>query len=90
MARELVVNGTRIAEIGHNHQGDVGKAKELFDRAVDTVLAIKCPGGGLPPYELEHVVGRTLLVDLDEEAQLEHAHLGPVGAPVAASETGRH
>ena len=42
MARELVINGTRvaddspayvIAEIGHNHQGDVGKAKELFDRA---------------------------------------------------------
>ncbi len=42
MARELVINGTRIdddspayviAEIGHNHQGDVEKAKELFDRA---------------------------------------------------------
>jgi len=42
VARELVINGTRIdddspayviAEIGHNHQGDVGKAKELFDRA---------------------------------------------------------
>ena len=42
MARELVINGTRIdddspayviAEIGHNHQGDVAKAKELFDRA---------------------------------------------------------
>ena len=42
MARELVINGTRvaddspayvIAEIGHNHQGDVGKAKELFRQA---------------------------------------------------------
>src|SRR5262249_52935475 len=42
MARELVINGTRIdddspcyviAEIGHNHQGDVAKARELFDRA---------------------------------------------------------
>jgi sialic acid synthase len=42
VARELVINGTRIdddsppyviAEIGHDHQGDVWKAKELFDRA---------------------------------------------------------
>ncbi|MDP8921333.1 MAG: N-acetylneuraminate synthase family protein [Chloroflexota bacterium] len=42
MPRELVINGTRIdddspcyviAEIGHNHQGDVEKAKELFRRA---------------------------------------------------------
>jgi sialic acid synthase len=42
VTRELVINGTRIdddspayviAEIGHNHQGDVEKAKELFDRA---------------------------------------------------------
>ena len=33
-------------------------------------LAIKCPGGGMPPYELDNVIGRTLLVDLDEEAQL--------------------
>ncbi len=47
-------------------------------------LEIKCPGGGMPPYELENVVGRALLVDLDVEAQLAHEHLGPVGAPVAA------
>ncbi|MCC6178141.1 MAG: N-acetylneuraminate synthase family protein [Chloroflexi bacterium] len=42
MARELVINGTRIddespcyviAEIGHNHQGSVEKAKELFRQA---------------------------------------------------------
>ncbi len=42
MARELVIDGQRvaddsrcfvIAEIGHNHQGDVEKAKELFRQA---------------------------------------------------------
>jgi sialic acid synthase len=44
VARELVVNGTVInddspcyviAEIGHNHQGDVEKCKELFRQAKD-------------------------------------------------------
>jgi len=39
MDREFVIDGTRvadnepcyvIAEIGHNHQGDVGKCKDLF------------------------------------------------------------
>ena len=47
-------------------------------------LSIKCPGGGMPPYELENAIGRTLLVALDEEAPLQHEHLGPVSAPVAA------
>jgi sialic acid synthase len=41
-------------------------------------LTIKCPGGGLPPYELENVVGRTILVDLEEETPLAVEHLGPV------------
>jgi N-acetylneuraminate synthase/sialic acid synthase len=44
VARELVIDGQRvcddspcfvIAEIGHNHQGDVEKAKELFRQAKD-------------------------------------------------------
>jgi sialic acid synthase len=46
-------------------------------------VAIKSPGGVMPPYELENVIGRPLLVDLDEEAALSLEHLGPVGAPVA-------
>jgi N-acetylneuraminate synthase/sialic acid synthase len=44
MVRQLVIDGTRvaddtdcyvIAEIGHNHQGDVEHCKRLFDAAVD-------------------------------------------------------
>lgn len=44
MSRELVIDGTRvaddtdcfvIAEIGHNHQGDVEHCKRLFDAAAD-------------------------------------------------------
>lgn len=44
MSRELVIDGTRvaddtdcyvIAEIGHNHQGDLEHCKRLFDAAVD-------------------------------------------------------
>lgn len=51
MERELVIDSTRIddesecyviAEIGHNHQGNVGKAKELFARAKECgVNAVK-------------------------------------------------
>jgi N-acetylneuraminate synthase/sialic acid synthase len=39
-------------------------------------LSIKCPGGGMPPYELDNVVGRALLVDLGEEDALAFEHLG--------------
>jgi sialic acid synthase len=49
-------------------------------------LTIKCPGGGMAPYEIENVIGRVLLVDLDEEAPLAHEHLGQVGV---AAEAGR-
>jgi N-acetylneuraminate synthase/sialic acid synthase len=53
-------------------------------------LSIKCPGGGMPPYELENVVGRPILVDLDDEAPLAVEHLGPVSSPVgAATDSGR-
>ena len=31
----------------------------------------------MPPYELENVVGRPLLVDLGEESSLSFEHLGP-------------
>jgi N-acetylneuraminate synthase/sialic acid synthase len=45
-------------------------------------LSIKCPGGGLAPYELDTVIGRPLLVDVDEEQALAFEHVGP--AVVAA------
>jgi N-acetylneuraminate synthase/sialic acid synthase len=51
---------------------------------------IKCPGGGMPPYELENVVGRALLVDLSEEQPLAFEHLGPAAAPVqSGADAGR-
>jgi N-acetylneuraminate synthase/sialic acid synthase len=43
-------------------------------------LSLKCPGGGMPPYELDNVIGRTLLVDLAEEDALAFEHLGPATA----------
>jgi N-acetylneuraminate synthase/sialic acid synthase len=52
-------------------------------------LSIKCPGGGMPPYELESVLGRPILVDLDEEAPLAVEHLGPVASPVGAATDSR-
>ena len=33
-------------------------------------LAIKCPGDGLPPYEIDKVVGRTTLVPLTADADI--------------------
>ncbi len=39
-------------------------------------VVIRSPGGGLPPYELEHVIGCRLLVPLAEEAQISAEHLG--------------
>jgi sialic acid synthase len=33
-------------------------------------LTFKCPAGGLPPYELEHVIGKTLKSPLPEDAQV--------------------
>jgi N-acetylneuraminate synthase/sialic acid synthase len=41
-------------------------------------ISIKCPGGGMPPYELDTVIGRTLLVELDEEQALAFEHVGAV------------
>src|SRR5207302_5240601 len=38
-------------------------------------LTLKSPGDGLPPYELDNVVGRTLLHPLSEDAALTFEHL---------------
>ena len=38
-------------------------------------LAIKSPGGGLPPYELDNVIGRKLAQAVNEDDMLTAAHL---------------
>jgi N-acetylneuraminate synthase/sialic acid synthase len=40
-------------------------------------VAIRCPGGGMPPYELDTVLGRPLLADLPEDGALTRENLGP-------------
>ncbi len=79
MSRELTIDGRRIAddtdcyviaEIGHNHQGDLDKARQLFLRAkecgVDAVKLQKRDNRSLytaamynRPYEHENSFGRT-------------------------------
>jgi N-acetylneuraminate synthase/sialic acid synthase len=79
MNRELIIDGRRIAddtdcyviaEIGHNHQGDLEKARQLFHRAkecgVDAVKLQKRDNRALytaemynRPYENENSFGRT-------------------------------
>jgi N-acetylneuraminate synthase/sialic acid synthase len=50
-------------------------------------VAIRCPGGGLAPYEMDNVIGRPLLADLAEEDALTLEQLGPALAPVGSSST---
>lgn len=79
MRRELVIDGTRIdddgrcyviAEIGHNHQGSVEKAREMFQAAKDCgVNAVKLQKRDnrtlftremyMSPYENENSFGST-------------------------------
>jgi N-acetylneuraminate synthase/sialic acid synthase len=79
MSRELIIDGHRIAdgtdcyviaEIGHNHQGDIEKARQLFHRAkecgVHAVKLQKRDNRSLytadmyaRPYEHENSFGRT-------------------------------
>ncbi len=79
MSRELIINGRRIhddgdcyviAEIGHNHQGDLDKARELFRQAkecgADAVKLQKRENRTLytaamyaKPYDNENSFGRT-------------------------------
>jgi N-acetylneuraminate synthase/sialic acid synthase len=51
-------------------------------------LSIKCPGGGMPPYELDNVLGRRLVLDLGEESPLTHEHLGATASPIGAGAEG--
>jgi N-acetylneuraminate synthase/sialic acid synthase len=48
-------------------------------------VAIKSPAdGGLPPYELEHVLGRRLRTALAPDDSITHADLEPAAEPAAA------
>jgi N-acetylneuraminate synthase/sialic acid synthase len=62
-------------------------ARSLEEGHVLTVqdIAIKSPAdGGLPPYELERLVGQRLRRQLSPDANIELADLEPVEQPVAA------
>lgn len=39
-------------------------------------IAIKSPGGGLPPYELQNVIGKKLMADVAREDQITESVLG--------------
>jgi sialic acid synthase len=43
-------------------------------------VAIRCPGGGMPPHEFDNVLGRPLLTALSEDDALAHDNLGPAVA----------
>jgi sialic acid synthase len=48
-------------------------------------LGLKSPGDGLPPYELDNVIGRTLRHPVGEDQELTFEHLDeplPLGTPV--------
>jgi N-acetylneuraminate synthase/sialic acid synthase len=51
------------------HRLDAGAVLKVED------IAIKSPGGGLPPFELDRVVGSTLRTVLEEEQAIELDHL---------------
>ncbi len=54
---------------------------------VEGDLVAKSPAdGGLPPYELAALLGRTLAQPLDADEDVTHEHLVPAGEPVAARE----
>ena len=51
------------------------------------VVAKSPADGGLPPYEIDGLLGRTLAVALQVDDDVTHEHLVPAGEPVAARET---
>ena len=92
MFREIVIDGTRIgddtdcyviAEIGHNHQGDVAKCKELFKAAKDTC--------GASAVKLQKRDNRTLFTRrmYDSEYNSENAYADTYGAHREFLEFGR-
>jgi N-acetylneuraminate synthase/sialic acid synthase len=47
-------------------------------------IVMKSPGGGIPPYELDHVLGMVTTKALHEDDFLSHDVLAKKGAQVAA------
>ncbi len=44
-------------------------------RLIESDLTVKEPGTGIPPYEINRVVGRRVAVDLDADVTVEERHL---------------
>jgi sialic acid synthase len=55
--------------------------------APDDLLAKSPADEGMPPYELDGLLGRTLARPLEEDEAILEAHLVPLASPVAARET---
>lgn len=51
------------------------KALSKGTKLTNENIAIKSPGGGLPPYELENILGKVLNVSLEEEAPIFNENL---------------
>jgi len=56
-----------------------GKAIERGD------IAIKCPGDGIPPYEIGKVIGRRALIDIPAESDLSGANVEGAASLVKAA-----
>jgi len=55
--------------------------------AADDLVAKSPADGGLPPYELDGLLGRTLSRPLEVDEAVLEDHLLPLAAPVASRET---
>jgi N-acetylneuraminate synthase/sialic acid synthase len=80
--------GKKIVAARTLHAGQVLRREDL---------ALKSPGDGIPPYELDNVIGRTLRHPLTEDAALMLEHLEerlpddplvPAGEPVSVDDAG--
>ena len=71
--RTLEIEEPALAKMGKSLYAARGLAAGTVLSADD--IAIKSPGGGLQPYELGGVLGRTLSAAVDEDQPIEAAHL---------------
>ena len=46
-------------------------------------LALKSPGDGLPPYEIDRLIGLRLAVSLDEDDAVTFSHIEPADESAA-------
>ncbi len=72
-----------IAEVGHNHEGSVGKARGHVLGPLDIVM--RSPSGGILPYDLDNVGGRMMLKPLYQDDFLSFEVLGEPNPELARS-----